>query len=452
MKLYTISELEELNEEEINQVLHDRCGLLVKLMNDAIKGIQIHSFGSKSGDTTKLYFNIENIEYKKNDTVNLNNDFIITPINVYLAGYNSKSKTGTIYHDYSTGGLLNSLIEKHLDKGARVHWGIKKLQGQNHVNFDLLFPSNLIIPDILAYKNYQNYTNNKKNISKINEDSKKKFESKLLLNINEMKINKFNLLMEDHLYVPDNKDELMNFIEKASKNHDQESLNAVVKKYSDNEEIVLAAIGFMNDKVFEYASDRLKDDKKFVNYCIDNHKANILAFASERIRDDEVLLLKAIKAVGGQIMRAGSNRLKNDKDICLIAIKDRAIAYQYISEELKIDDDIILTLIEQKPDFFKPCPIIKNNKNLLISAFKNAYPDSSNLLLTQTSDELKNDTQVALAAIECCERNIQYIGDKLKAEIGDLEPFAYLKKIDLYKEIDQEITDNTNQTKRKIKM
>jgi hypothetical protein len=456
MKLYTISELEKLSSDEIIEIINSRYKLFTKLTNDAIIGKKVETIGSKAkeinGRQEKRSFPIKNIEYLENKNPLFGQDVAIIPINIILDGYDSKSKNGTLYHDHLTTSSISNLLQKKIEKDITIHWSAKKLQGQNHVSFDLLFPIKLIAPDIIAYIDYNPDWNSKKIISKIIDNEKKqKLENKLLKEIEEIQNNKFNLIKEKHAYVPDNKEELMEFIQKYSKIYDKDALNEVVKKYPDNKEIVLAAIGLFNDEVFKYASDKLKDDREFVNYCIENHKGNILEFASERLRDDESLLLKAIKSVGGQIMRAASDRLKNDKNIALIAIQSQAMAYTHISENLKTDEEVISILIEQKPDFFKPPPIIRNNKELLIKAFKNAYPDSSNLLLEYTSDELKNDTQVALAAIECSPRNIEYIGQKLKDEIGDFEPFAYLKNIDLYKEMHNEMT-NDNSSKRKPKM
>jgi hypothetical protein len=457
MKLYTISELEQLTTEEINDILQSRCKLRSKMINYYIKGKKIQSNCSKIeeiyGKKEKTFFNIKDIQYHEKDRVSFSEDVIIAPTNVYLDGYNSKGKIGSVYQDYSTSELFTGLLEKYIGKDTRTHWGLKKYQGQNYVNFDLLFPAKFIIPDIVAFSTYQNsIKKSKKPSPKINENLKKELEAKLITQIEEIKNNRFNLLKENNYYVPDNKDDLMELIKKASKAFDQETLNAVVKKYPDNEEIVLATIGFMNDHVFEYASERLKDSKEFVSYCIDNLKGNIFAFASERLRDDETLMLKAIESVGGQIMRAASDRLKNNKEIALFAIKNQACAYQEISEELKSDEEVISILIEQPPDFFKPAPIIKSNKALLIKAFKTAYPDNSGLLLRKTSEELRNDADVALAAIKCNEKNIEYIGEKLKEEMGDFEPFAYLKNITLYKDMNTELTNDSNNVKRKMKM
>lgn len=467
MKLYTISELEQLTSEEINDILHSRCKILTTMVKDAFLGEEINSVGSKSeeinGKKEKFVCQIQDIQYHAKEKAWAGEYFIISPINIYLAVYDSKSKTGSIYQDYSTGGVFTSLMEKHIDKGARIHWGIKKNQGQNFINLDLLFPSNLIIPDIVALTHYKNTieeSKKKKTKSKqtnpiINENFKQELENNLTTQIDKIKNNRFNLLKEDNSYVPDDKEQLMEFIKKASKPFDsfnKETLNAVVKKYPDNEEIVLAAIGMFNDEVFEYASERLKDSREFVDYCIDNRKGNILPFASERLRDDEELMLKAIKSVGGQIIRAASDGLKNNKKFALIAIESQAMAYQNISEELKSDEEVILALIKQEPDFFKPVPVIKHNKALLLKAFEKAYPDSSSLLLKYTSEELRNDADVALAAMKCNEENIKHIGKKLKDEIGDFEPFAYLKNITLYKDMNAELTNDSTNIKRKIKM
>jgi hypothetical protein len=457
MKFYTMSELEKLTKKEINNILVERSELCAFLVKNALLGKTIESdMGNKLGeDEESLVFQIKDITYHNTKYIFYNEKNTDISINIYLDGYSCTTKKEIMYEDEATDYALRTLIEDHVVKKGRIYWGLRKNQGLDYINMGLLIPTSIINPDILAYDEYKAYCQNKKATPLSKEKKKKELEKKLASHIEELKDERFNLLREDHCYVPEDKEELIKFIKKAAKKtFDRAALVGAIKKNSDNEEIVSAVLEGFYEDIFQYASDRLKNDRKFIESCLDKNIVTIMEFVADKFKDDDVLMFKAV-SVNASMIEVASDRLKADKNLCLIAMSDKGSgghAYHHISEELKKDKDIILKLVETRGDFFAYCEEVKTDKELLIKAFSTAFDQQSRNLLENTSEEFKNDKQVALAAIKCFPDNIYYIGEKLKAEIGNFEPYTYLSKIDLYNEITDEVANNTSSSKRKMKM
>lgn len=454
MQLYTIEDLENFSPKKIKEILLERSKLCTTLIKNALIGKTIESEIEKDNDS--LVFPIKDITYHMKKEIFIDNKFMVIPINISLEGYCSKNKKDNLYEDLSIDHEIDELLEEYVCPKTKVHWGNKKLQGIDYINMDLLIPNTLVNPDIIIFNEYNSFIESTKKLTPLKIQKKKKeLEEKLAKDLEQLKYQKFNVIQETHLYIPEDKDELMEFIEYANKNtYDKQALIGVMKKHSDNEEIVSAVLEGFNEEVFEYASKRLKNDRKFIESCLDKSIVNIMHFVADKFKDDRDLILKAIR-VNSSVMEIASERLKNDKNLCLVAVGNFGTggdAYFHISEELKKDKDIILKLIETRGDFFAFCPEVETNKDLLIKAFSTAFDRQSHNLLVNTSEELKNDKEVALAAIKCYPENIYYIGEKLRKEIGDFEPYTYLSKIDMYNEINESVTTENNGTKRKLKM
>lgn len=236
---------------------------------------------------------------------------------------------------------------------------------------------------------------------------------------------------------------------------DKEALKGVIELHSDNEDIVVAALNMFNDDLFQYASDRLKNDRDFILKVIDNDYpmslVNIVEHIAPHLQDDDEIMTKAIN-VSGYIIRAASDRIKNDKQYCMLAVTNQDSAYGQISEQMRMDKDILLKVMETRGDYFALHPEVKTNKDLLINAFLTSPDRTSFNLLISTSEEFKNDKEVALAAIQCYANNVFYIGEELKNEIGDSEPIEYLKKAVLNEKLHKEVNNNNLSITSKMKI
>lgn len=102
----------------------------------------------------------------------------------------------------------------------------------------------------------------------------------------------------------------------------EKELLEVIKRYK---------ISFLN------ASDRLKNDKKFILKAmdaVDEQKQFFYSELSIELRDDKNFLLEVLKRSALAIIKA-SPRLKNDKEIAIAVFESNPKAIIYVSEEIK---------------------------------------------------------------------------------------------------------------------
>jgi hypothetical protein len=95
-------------------------------------------------------------------------------------------------------------------------------------------------------------------------------------------------------------------------------------------------IGF----IFEYASDRIKNDREAVLAAI-KYNRNVLRYASDEMKNDREIVIAAVKNWGLALQYASKN-LRADKEIVLAAMKQNSLAFKYADEALKTDKDILL--------------------------------------------------------------------------------------------------------------
>jgi hypothetical protein len=455
MKLYTFEELEKFTKKDIKNILTERAKMCGSLLNDALIGKTIESEGNDE-EEEPLNFKIKEIIYHPSKELSINEKFIAIPVNIYLEDYNCTTKAEIIYENETTDFSIKDLLQEQIIKGTRFSWRAKRLQGLDYINIEILIPNALINPDIKIFNEYNDFITTNQKVSSVKKiKHRKELEKKLALEIEELKYQKFNIVKESGSYVPEDKEELMQFIHHANRvSFDKQALVEVMKKYSDNKEIVEAILAGFYEDIFKYASNRLKNDRDFIESCLDKKIVTIMEYVCDKFKDDDVLIHKAV-TVNGSVIEHASERLKDDKNIALIAVGNNLSgdsAYFSISENLKKDKDIILKLVETRGDFFAVCPEVETNKELLIKAFSTAFDRQSSNLLRNTSEELRNDKEVALAAIKCNPDNIYHIGEKLKKEIGSFDPYTYLSRIDLYNEINEEVINHEVSPKRKMKM
>ena len=133
-------------------------------------------------------------------------------------------------------------------------------------------------------------------------------------------------------------------------------------------------------ELIRYASDRLKDDDKFVLRALKVDRGSYLGdymmptrvplkFVSERLKNDQKMILEAVKtnhhnlpysdasllkdkefllkcmAMNGQCWDY-SNNFQNDKDICLAAVTQNGLVIERIPIDLMIDEEIALAAVK----------------------------------------------------------------------------------------------------------
>ena len=426
MKIYTISELETLNKAEIAAIVKERSELLLLLLEKVLKGHEITPYMDKKTEkeNEEEVFKINTIQVT-NSTKGLDvNDSILLGLEMSPMLYNNNNNNSKdiIFSEEQATQQLNDLLREVVDKRCRLLWTAEKPPKKNAIQVRLLFPNNLILPELVRYEEYKEKSKKLKNPLK--EKYTSEIEAKIVSDVENLQNNRFNIFKNDPFFVPEDKKELMEFIKKSNKIFDKEAIKNIVKKYPDDEEIVMKAIFLFNDSVFSYVSDRLKNDRKFIFKMMEQN-VNILEYGPEKYKDDDEIMYKAI-GISGYIARIASDRLKNDKQFCLTAIKSQSDAYSVLPQNMRADNDLLAEAMKDRGEFLMYSPEVKTNKELLIKAFSNAFDRQSRNLLVLTSEELRNDKEVALAAIKCFSENIWEISKELREEIGENDPIEYL--------------------------
>lgn len=423
MKIYSIDELVAMNKEQKQEVMQERSDVLFNLVSQMLTNktidVPISNKMHEKEKETLLKISALNLKTPMQH-LDMNNAVLLyLELDVELS---KKMSNNSKYDSEEMTSHMNDMLGKFIDKKARVLWSVEKVANNNKLEMRLLFPDNLILPDLALLKKYKEISKKAKKADK--ENYKQEFQNKLNLEVEEMKTKRFNIIKNNPSYIPEDKEDLMEFIKKSNKKFDKEAVKNIIKKYSDNEEIVEACIGLFNDSLFKYVSKRLQDDRNFVIKMV-NKNVNILEYAPEKYLDDDEIMNKAID-ISGYIIRVVSERLKNDKQFCLAAIKSQVEAYGVIPPKMKEDNDLLMEAMNERGEFLMYSKQVKTNKELLIKAFSNAFPPQSRHLLQVTSEEFKNDKEVALAAIKCSADNILEISKELREEIGTNDPIEYL--------------------------
>lgn len=426
MKTYTIAQLERFKKPDIENIMKERGDLLLNLVSQILEGkkLKVFTHKGKYEASDDILFTLSNVKLKdpaKNMTHLKENNAVLFSLEIDVQ-INEKLTNDLVYNEEVATSRMNKIIEKFIDKKARVLWTVGKVEKQDKIEINLLFPDKLILPDIVLYNEYKEVSKKTKKQEK--ENYKQEFEKKLIEELEELNSKRFNIMKNDPGYFPEDREELMAFIKKSNKIFDKEALRNVIKKYNDDEEIITACIYLFNHSLFQHVSERLQNDRNFVLKIVD-HDVNILEYASEKFRDDDEIMYKGIN-ISGYIIRAASERLRHDKDFCLTAIKSQADAYGVIPGIMQEDNDLLMEAMGQRGELLMYSSHVNRSKELLLRAFSNAFPPQSRNLLVLTSEELRNDKEVALAAIKCNPQNIMEISQQLQEEIGNNDPIEYL--------------------------
>ena len=167
-----------------------------------------------------------------------------------------------------------------------------------------------------------------------------------------------------------------------------------VEKYPDNYNIVSTAVQW-NGMLLEYASDRIKSDRKIVYTAVKSCCA-AFQYVSKQLQNDRSIVLYAIKQKDENgyspdgftsVLEYASKELQNDREVVFAAVTHDGEALRYASNELQNDREIVLAaLTKYAPALEYASEVLQNDRELVLAAVtKCGYA------LRFASDELKND-------------------------------------------------------------
>ena len=119
-------------------------------------------------------------------------------------------------------------------------------------------------------------------------------------------------------------------------------LGTISQKFSDDREVVLAAVNqnadaimFASPQAIKFISPTLKADRTFMAKVI-KADSSALGYASPEIKADREIVLSAVKKFGLTLSFA-SHELKNDREVVLAALKQNPTAIMFASPELQAE-------------------------------------------------------------------------------------------------------------------
>lgn len=244
------------------------------------------------------------------------------------------------------------------------------------------------------------------------------------------------------------------------------------ERLKSNREFVLKAIE-KKGQALRFASEELQadinmvkiaisNDPKFLKYSLFNDREEIvemalkqdfkyLEFASERLKQDKKFILKNKI---DDIVHVGQN-IKMDKKIILHILSHNQVSsefFNYLPPFLQDNRDVALKLVKSNARSFK-----KMNLDLRsdIEVAKKAIL-SSPFNLEYVAPKLKNNKEIVFLAIKQSTYVLKYASGEIRKAIGDDEPVSKLKNMiqieQEKKKLDTLLGDSSVGNSRKIKI
>lgn len=222
----------------------------------------------------------------------------------------------------------------------------------------------------------------------------------------------------------------------------------------DDEEIALVAIKFRLIN-FESVSDRLKSNKNFVLEAVKlDTQCYIVKYMSEELRNDEEIILQFIKNSERYIISngnegvervfgyVGENLIKNRSFILkILKLESYTIHYifDYMSEELRNDKEIAIAALKKSGSFIsylgeKLC----DDEEFIMIAIRDIAE-----VIDFASDRLKKNKNFIIKALKYNVNIFPYISEELKDD-EEIALVALKSKPVLFKKVGNRLKNNRN--------
>ena len=153
-----------------------------------------------------------------------------------------------------------------------------------------------------------------------------------------------------------------------------------------------------NLSAFQYVDDSIKKNKEFVLNLI-NSDGSILEFVDPTLQDDEDVVRNACLAFHGCYagLKYASDRLKKSKEFIIDIVKHKIENFQYISDDLKGDYEVVLTVCKSRRN---TCPEIRNILNQATEDYTDNKEFMKELIkvnpetIILASQEIQNDKEI----------------------------------------------------------
>lgn len=196
--------------------------------------------------------------------------------------------------------------------------------------------------------------------------------------------------------------------------------NRIVYKYADidlkkkNVKLALDAVSDIPEMLQYVPDDLISDYSNGIAETAIFTDPKCIEYIKEgdKIRDSYEIM-KRLVSKDGMVLNYVSERLRGNFDIVLAAVKQNPKSIRFVNERSIFENEEIAQIVLIKEgkalEFFSP--EIRSNKQLVIMAVKS---DQIGSVLQYVSDDLKNDFDVANAAVENYGLALKFVSDVLK--------------------------------------
>ena len=165
-----------------------------------------------------------------------------------------------------------------------------------------------------------------------------------------------------------------------------------------------------------YASDKIKNDKEFILSLV-KKSSQFLEFVSDELKDDEEVVLTALQTDCFSLyaFEHASERLKSSKEMIYKVAAIRPNYIHFMSDELKDDEEFLLDLLNKHPNLSLQIASdrLKNKKS-----FVKEFVSKSGWNIVHCSNELRDDDEIALEAVSDVGDTFGDLSPRLKEDIG----------------------------------
>ena len=136
----------------------------------------------------------------------------------------------------------------------------------------------------------------------------------------------------------------------------------------------LLSLNIRKKDILQYGGDEIKDNEKLVTECCDSRFCSSFEYASERIKNDKEIVLCLYKQ-NRDVRKYAGKKLLDDKKFAIEACHISGKIFENLSEELRDDEEVARLAFTTEP-----------------------------FMITYASDKIKSIKELAL---ECCKREIK---------------------------------------------
>jgi hypothetical protein len=168
---------------------------------------------------------------------------------------------------------------------------------------------------------------------------------------------------------------------------------------------------FLKEEKFKnYKNIFLAENKDFFYYLLKNDfNGDSLRCISQKLLDNKEIMLDAV-TINSKVFQYASEHLKKDRDVVLRALKTLPYNIKYVDKSLLNDKEIVLLGLKNNGMFLQYVDEkLKNDKDVVREAFRERTNS-----LQYASDALKNDKEYMLELAKINHYAYDYIGDSLK--------------------------------------